>query len=98
MNRAARLAADIENSQRTFREQIYPAMTRQERVSHWLSATARGMRWQGESAGDKYSEFSPAWYRIAKEMEPDFDNIFKEAMERIGFAFDWEEYHKRIQE
>jgi hypothetical protein len=74
----------------------YPNKTFSEKVQHWLEAVHRGMRSQGEAINDEYSEFSFKWYQWVKEKEPEFDNIFKEVVKRLGFDFNWDEYNKRI--
>lgn len=79
-----------------FWKKEYPKMSRKKKVEYWLATTHKGMRTQGESLGDEYSEFSKDWYEDNKAVEPDFDSIFKEAMENIGFEFNWNEYNKRI--
>ncbi|WP_299332895.1 hypothetical protein [uncultured Psychroserpens sp.] len=88
----------IIDDQNKFWLEEYTKLNRQEKVKYWLATTHKGMRTQGESFADEYSEFSKKWYDHANVVEPDFDSIFKEAMNDIGFEFDWEEYNKRIQE
>lgn len=92
----SRFIESMERQRREFWEREYPAMSRSERVSYWLSSTHRGMRAQGEATGDEYSEFSPGWYTSARQAEPDFDAIFREVVARLGFSFDWAEYQRRI--
>lgn len=89
---------EIENSQKKYWEEEYPKLSRDKKIKYWLASTHKGMRTQGEALADEYSEFSKKWYDHATSVEPDFDNIFKEAMSNIGFEFDWDEYSKRIQE
>lgn len=79
-----------------FWKKEYPKMTHKDKVAYWLASTHKGMRTQGEALGDEYSEFSKEWYETNKQIEPDFDSIFKEAMKNIGFDFNWSEYNKRI--
>ena len=93
-------AREILELQKRFWSEEYPQLSFEEKVRYWEESTYRTMRTQGEALADEYSEFSKAWYDFAIEHEPDFDRIFKEAMDRFtaGFEFDWKEYEKRIQE
>jgi len=79
-----------------FLKKEYPKLSRENKITYWLRTTHKGMRTQGEAVGDEYSEFSKDWYETNKSIETDFDSIFKEAVENIGFKFDWTEYNKRI--
>lgn len=90
----------IIDDQNKFRSEEYPQLSFEEKVRYWEESTYRTMRTQGEALADEYSGFSKKWYDSAKENEPDFDRIFKEAIDRFtaGFEFDWKEYEKRIQE
>ncbi|GGG07800.1 hypothetical protein GCM10011344_05430 [Dokdonia pacifica] len=91
---------ELEDSFKSFWSEEYPQLSFEEKVRYWEESTYRGMRTQGEAFADEYSGFSKKWYDSAKENEPDFDRIFKEAIDRFtaGFEFDWKEYEKRIQE
>lgn len=80
-----------------FWSEEYPKFNHEERIRYWQESTHKGMRTQGEALADEYSEFSKGWYDFAMEHEPNFDSIFKEAMSRVGFDFDWKEYRKRIE-
>ena len=91
-----RFIEQLERQRREFWQREYPAMSRPQRVKYWLSSTHHGMRTQGEATGDEYSEFSPRWYARARQAEPDFDAIFREAVAGLGFAFDRAEYQRRI--
>ena len=84
-------------SENNFWSKEYPRKSREERIMYWLSTTHKGMRTQGEIGQSEYSEFSSKWYERVSSVEPDFDEIFKEVVPKLGFEFDWEEYHKRIQ-
>lgn len=88
---------EIENSRERFWREEYPKMNLDEKKKFWLASTLKGMRTQGEAFADEYSEFSKGWYDFAKENEPDFDHIFKDVADNLGFKFDWNEYSKRIQ-
>jgi len=70
----------------------------EKKVQYWLANIHHGMRQQGEAIGDNYTEFSKEWYLLVKEREPDFDFILKDVVLKLGFDFDWKEYHKRISE
>ena len=74
----------------------YPNKTFSEKVQHWLESVYKGMRAQGEATADEYSEFSYKWYQWVKEKEPNFDEIFKEAVKKLGYEFNWDEYYSRI--
>lgn len=80
-----------------FWEQEYPHKTIEEKIDFWLSEVHRGMRYQGESINDEYSEFSCNWHVWVKSKEPNFDEIFIVITKKLGFEFDWQEYYKRIQ-
>ncbi|HEY9007692.1 MAG TPA: hypothetical protein VIM75_16245 [Ohtaekwangia sp.] len=73
----------------------YNNYSRSKKIEYWLSNIHHGMRIQGEATGDKYSEFSKAWYNYVKSREPDFDSIFIAVTRQLGFDFDWNEYEKR---
>ena len=81
---------------RKFWSDEYPAMTRDQRIKYWLGDVLHGMRSQGEATGDAYSEFSPEWHSFARSMEPDFDELFREAVKALESGFDWMEYYRRI--
>ena len=89
----------LEDSFTKFWSEEYPKFNDEERIRYWQESTYRRMRTQGEAFADEYSGFSKRWYDSAKENEPDFDHIFKEAIDRFtfDFDFDWKEYRKRIQ-
>ena len=82
--------------EKNFWSEEYPNKSKEERVMYWLASTHKGMRMQGEIGQSEYSEFSSKWYKRVKSVEPDFDEIFKEVVAKIGFDFDWEEYYERI--
>ena len=85
-----------DDDENNFWKKEYPKMSYQKKVNYWLTTIHQGMRSQGEALGDEYSEFSKEWYETNKKIEPNFDSIFKEAIENIGFEFNWNEYNKRI--
>ncbi|WP_046743442.1 hypothetical protein [Kordia zhangzhouensis] len=78
-----------------FWKEEYQKMSYQKKVNYWLTTIHQEMRSQGEALGDEYSEFSKEWYETNKNIEPNFDSIFKEAIENISFEFNWNEYYKR---
>lgn len=80
-----------------FWEENYPKKNIEEKIDFWLSEIHRGMRCQGESINDEYSEFSYNWYVWVKSKEPKLDEIFNEVVRKLGFDFDWDKYYERIQ-
>jgi hypothetical protein len=87
---------DMDRREEKYWEEEYPLKSREEKVNEWLAGIHTGMRYQGESTGDEYTQFSPQWYRLVKSREPDFDEIFKDVVKRLGREFNWDEYKRRI--
>lgn len=88
----------ILDDRKKFWSEVYPKMSIAEKKEYWLGSTHKGMRTQGESFADPYSEFSKKWYDFAKSHEPKFDEIFSYVAKNLGFEFDWNEYNKRIKQ
>ena len=91
-----RLIHEGRDARNIFWEQEYPLKSKSEKVNYWLSSIHQGMRSQGEATGDEYGHFSLQWYEKAKFVEENFDEIMMVLVPRLGFPFDWKEYHKRI--
>ena len=90
-----KLFDEMWQDQERYWKEEYPKKSRDEKIKEWLAGIHTGMRYQGESTGDAYSQFSPQWYKEVKSREPDFDDIFKEVGKRLE-SFDWDEYRRRI--
>jgi hypothetical protein len=73
-----------EDRSRQFWEEAYPTMTFENKVIYWRKEVFNNMEWQGENNGDPYKAFTKEWLDNHRALEPAFDQILKEVVERLG--------------
>lgn len=74
--------------QRKFWEEVYPAMTFDEKVIYWRKDVYNAMQFKEESGKNPYEAFSADWLDYHLSIEPDFMKILDEVVQKLSLKAD----------
>ena len=74
--------------QKKFREEVYPAMSFDDKLIFWRKEVFQAMQFQEESGKDPYEAFSKDWLDYHLSIEPDFMKILDTIVQKLSLKAD----------
>jgi hypothetical protein len=73
-----------ETRQKKFWAEDYPKMSFEDKIIYWRKDVFNAMQFQEDNQRDPYSAFSKDWMDYHRSVEPDFDKILPEIVQRLS--------------